>query len=385
MGKKDAVTTVEVHSQEEACLLDALKRQDDQTLSLNDVRRAMRALPHLGTLSDAAFRKRVQRILERLENAPPLIERLDGQGEPLLYDAQGKTRAVRLIGSRDPLMQMTRSLQSKGAGHSAVAVMLALAERSLKRQLPQKYLDWLEPLFRYAEEEVVRISEEGSGPARVSWDARALVNSIYVAQKGIVQLPGPEVADAMTGPDRLLERLYDAIGRNKRVTFSYTGKRRKGERCYVCGPIGIVFRAPKVYLVGEDLGETEAGYIRVWSLHRIAALDVGQLNYLPPTDFDLAAYVESEANLESVWDPERAQPVRISFNVKPVPIPGHGSGLVTDEFEEMRLEGHESLTRHKDGSITIRLCRKDTVDFRRWLLGYGSAIADVRGLIDWSQ
>lgn len=383
MGKKDAVTTVEVHSQEEACLLDALKRQPDQSLSLTKVRLAMRALPHLSGLSDAAFHKRVQRVLERLENVPPLIERLDGRGEPLLSDAQGKTRAVRLIGSRDPLVQMTRSLQSKGAGHSAVAVMLALAERSLKRQLPKTYLDWLEPLFRYAEEEVVRISEEGAGPARVSWDARALVNSIYAAQKGIVQLPGPEVTEAMTGPERLLERLYDAIGRNKRITFSYTGKRRKGERSYVCGPLGIVFRAPKVYLVGEDLGEAEAGYIRVWSLHRIADLDVGQLNYSPPPDFDLAAYVESEANLESVWNPERAQPVQISFTVKPLPIPGHGSGLVTDEFEEMRLEGHQCLTRHKDGSITIKLCRKDTVDFRRWLLGYGSAIGRVKGLPGW--
>ena len=59
--------------------------------------------------------------------------------------------------------------------------------------------------------------------------------------------------------------------------------------------------------------------------------------------------------------------------------------MVTEEFEEMRLEGQQALTRHRDGSITIQLLRKDTVDFRRWLLGYGNAIRDVSGLPEWGH
>lgn len=373
--KGDARATVEIHLEEERAVRALLAKSDGNVLTVRDLREQLHSHKHFKAPNEAVYRKRLQRALTRMEEQS-LIARLDARYQEI---DEGKTYAVRLQGNMAPLADLAVELGGKGVGKAAVAVVMALAEKTLRRQLPSAYIERLDPLFRYAREEVVKISESGAGPERTSWDVRALVDSVYLAQKGIVQLPLDNRAE------QVADQVYQAIGRGKRITFDYHGKRRKGRQSFVCGALGVAFRSPKIYLVGEDLSETRKHTYRVWSLDRIEDLEILRLPYSRPRDFSLADYVEKEAHLESAWNPERPDPVSMSFRVYPHPLPGHGEGLITDEFEEMRLEGLIEQKRHRDGSITIRLQRRDTIEFRRWLMGYGEAVKVLSGLPGFEQ
>lgn len=369
-AKADARSTVEVHLEEERAIRTLLARSDGNVLTIRELRERLHANACFKAANEAVYRKRLQRALIRMEEQS-LIVRLDGSYQEI---AEGKTYAVRLQGNMAPLADMAVELGGKGVGKAAVAVVMALAEKTLRRQLPGAYVERLNPLFNYAREEVVRISESGAGPERTSWDVRALVDSVYLAQKGIVQLPVDDRAE------QVADQVYQAIGRGKRITFDYHGKRRKGRQVFVCGPLGVVFRSPKIYLVGEDLSESRKHTYRVWSLDRVRDMEILKLAYTRPAGFHLADYVEKQAHLESAWNPNRPDPVAIAFRVYPHPLPGHGEGLITDEFAEMRLEGLVEQKYHRDGSITIRLHRRDTIEFRRWLMGYGKAVKVLSGL-----
>lgn len=368
--KADARSTVESHLEEERAIRTLLVRAEGNVLTMHELRDRLQKHPRFAVQNDAAFRKRFQRAVSRMDEQNLLV-RLDARYQEI---EEGKAYALRLQGDMAPLADLTVELAGKGVGKAAVAVVLALAERSLRRQLPKAYVERLDPLFRSAREEVIKISESGAGPERTSWDVRALVDSVYLAQKGIVQLPLDDRAE------QVADQVYQSIGRGKRIAFDYHGKRRKGRHAVVCGPLGVVFRAPKIYLVGEDFSENRKHINRVWSLDRVTDLEILSQSYSRPPHFSLGDYIEREAHLESAWNPARTDPVSIVFRVYPHPLPGHGEGLITDEFEEMRLDGLVEQKRHRDGSITIRLRRRDTIEFRRWLMGYGEAVKVISGL-----
>ncbi|MEQ3724485.1 WYL domain-containing protein [Alcanivorax sp.] len=384
MPKLSAKETLHRHHDEEQFLLRELDNAPDMTLGMSDIRVRLLSLQSIAEIKPEAQKKRVQRLIARLEDAG-LIVRLGRLQQEIIEGAGERTYYIRRIHDRTSFMQMASLLDIQGESQAAMAATLLLASNTLKQQLPSQYYEKLQPILNYAEEVLKKLQTKSQSSGFQSWDAAALVGALHVTQKGIQLRPGPKTLDALNGAESIMDQLQAAIAQHKSIHFSYLGKRRKQRKHYEAGPLGIVFRSPKVYLVGAVIHpEDSPQSVRAWSLDRISNLTITSGRFSRPDDFVLADYVEQESNLESLWDPTRPDPVSISFRVLPSPIPGHGEGLITDEFLDLTLEGQQQQPRqHKDKSLTVQLRRKDTIEFRRWLKGYGDAITNVRGLPRW--
>ncbi|WP_158549020.1 WYL domain-containing protein [Alloalcanivorax xenomutans] len=333
-------------------------------LSLRELRAR---LIETGVFRDASgeqLRKRVERALGRLEDQG-VIERV--------YSSAGKRAVgVKLVNEPRALEDFIDGLKSKGGGRAALAVTLALAKRSLRNQLPARYYQQLEGLFNLADAEVRDISNTWMGPESTSWDTKALIEGILITQKGIKEEPKRPVSE------ELLDHLYEAIARHKRVHFLYSGKRQPGNHQVECHPLGIVFRGPKTYLVGEKVngGRQE---VRVWSLNRVGDLKVTHYSFTRPESFSLAEYVEAETELESVTQPGEKKVKTIQVCVLPRKVPGLGEATLVDDFREIEVSGMTSMVENQDGSLTVTFRRRDTLEFRRWLRGFGDGVSVIKG------
>lgn len=368
----------ERHSREEAAIRKALREKKDNPVSIAKIRAAVDRREFLDFTygpdhaTGSAFNKRFQRALARMEEKRNL-NRL-GKNKNELGDGE-KTVFIEWK-DNSALDELVMKLRERGASSErlALATMLVMAERLLKNQIPDAYLKILEPIFSGAQEEVAEISELfPSG----RWRTRSLHESIHVISPGIQLKPasneGMEVSD----------EIYRAIACGKCIDFDYYGKRSKRKESYRVGPLGVVFRGHKSYLVGENLSEASDIKIRVWSISRIENIEFYDKNYRPPEDFDIIRYIEKDAHLESAWDSNNNGPVDIRFRVLPVELDGFGEGTVVDEFQEFNIEGTLEKDILEDGSIRLHLIRRDTVEFRRWLRGYGDAIEVLSGLPGW--
>jgi hypothetical protein len=398
MPKLSAKETLSRHHDEEVFLLDKLDKSPEMTLGMAEIRSMMKTLSSIKNTNPEAAKKRIQRLIARLEDSG-LVVRLDKDQTEITPGSNNRTVYIRKKDGRTPFSQMASILEAPGESQAAIAATLLLASRTLEKQLPRQYFDKLKPIFSYAEEAVQKIRNKNLQSGHQSWDPAALIDAIYVTQKGIQQRHGPKtvealkisepkIGEAQSCQKSIIDSLHEAIAKHRTIRFQYSGKRRKAATHYECGPLGIVFRSPKVYLIGMIIGSSDKPplMVRAWSLDRISELNITHFHFSRPDDFNLVDYVEHESNLESVWNPAKPDPVAISFRVLPKPIPGHGEGLVTEEFMEMRLEGQQDVPKpHRDKSLTVQLRRKDTIEFRRWLLGYGDAIAEVKGLPGWKE
>lgn len=356
-----ALKTASKHADEEWLIRDALRRVGGR-MSLRDLRSALEGMAHFKGMSRESSNKRIQRALDRLEGFVITRE---------FSEQSGGERAthVSLIGDGRSFESFVEGLKAKGQNRAALALALSLAEKALRNQLPRPYFEQLEELFNIASLEVDSISSQAAYAADPAWDIKALADSVMVTQKGVQERPRAAFDSAV------LDVAYEAIARHKAVSFVYEGKRRKGRNKVVCGLTGIVFRGAKVYLVGCDLSR-KSSEMRAWSGNRVHHIQVeDEMTFRKPAGFSLRKYVEVDNELETVVEAGVKDKVRIVVRVLPNPMAGYDGYLATDELLDSEVQGLESLERLDDGSYRAAFFRRDTYEFRQWLLKFGPSLA----------
>ena len=197
-------------------------------------------------------RRTAERMLDAIEMIYPSLEQI----------ADPPFKRYRITGGLEAFAQAPSTEELHELSSAAAAYRAAGATQRA---------DALESLERK-----VRSAMRGAVLRRLAPDVEALARSETIAvQAG----PGPL-------QDRtLVSSLRQALLSMRRVSFTYDGGSRRGERRQAI-PYGLVF-GRHVYLVAADAGAAKPKSFR---LDRIGALEVSDEPGAPPAGFDLAEY-----------------------------------------------------------------------------------------------
>lgn len=173
-------------------------------------------------------------------------------------------------------------------------------------------------------------------------------------------LPGSPVRYAASAEaDRAaktLARLFDAVSRRKKLTFSYQSMTRSGALERRVRPYGLLFELGRWYVVGHDERREDARVFRVgrMSTVRVERRSPGAPDFELPDDFDLTDFAN-----RMTWElgPEsEEEEVVVHFD------------FPCSEWAGRNDHG-ELVTARDDGSELRRFRVRDLDRFVRWALG----------------
>ncbi len=155
---------------------------------------------------------------------------------------------------------------------------------------------------------------------------------------------------------RALARLFDAVSRKKKLSFSYKAMTRAGEIERRVRPYGLLFELGRWYLVGHDEVRDDVRVFRVGRMSTVRAnqKSPGAPDFELPADFDLSGYANRQ-----VWEmgPEAAEE----------------EAIVHFDFpcsEWADRNGHGELVLERDDGSSLRRFRvRDRDRLARWTLG----------------
>ncbi|MXN66702.1 WYL domain-containing protein [Stappia sp. GBMRC 2046] len=111
---------------------------------------------------------------------------------------------------------------------------------------------------------------------------------------GIERMPAdvfhPERQMAAAGDmQSAVDRFMEALLAGKRVRFRHENPYRERVREFEVEPYGILFDRDRWYVVGREVDEDE---VRIFRTDRIIEIEVAGLNFRPPRDFDIRAFLD---------------------------------------------------------------------------------------------
>src|SRR5262249_53481471 len=121
-------------------------------------------------------------------------------------------------------------------------------------------------------------------------------------------------------------------------------------------PLALVRHKFALYLVA---GLPEAEEYRTFKVDRIEALEVSAFTHQRYRDFDVAAYLAGSFGIYDGSDD-------ITVVVKFLPAAAR-------YVKESKWHASEVKTRHRDGSLTLRLRLSNTVEVKSWILSFGAS------------
>ena len=227
------------------CLQEALASGEEKTIAelqkeliKNPVVRQHQLLryPDTDTRSSEANNKRIRRLLNNLMQLdfPDKQYIRNDQQKPATFRAEAK------YSSND-------NPHSLVDADFSVAVSLALNDKFASTYMPSEY-------YRQFTEEV----RPGSLPPDVQDKLGQLVRRIAVMQRSKSLQP------ASPFPREQLDKIYQALLEYRKIGMQYRGDE------YMLLPIGVVFRDPKIFLVGKV--EKPADKVKVYSVNKITNL-----------------------------------------------------------------------------------------------------------------
>ena len=164
----------------------------------------------------------------------------------------------------------------------------------------------------------------------------------------------------------LLDRIYQAILKGKRIRFTYQGA--QGEREYDVHPFGVTIMLPKLYLVAVKDDAMKAGNLqdyRSFLVHRIRDLEVSTLASAVPEDFQLKDYLDS-GNMDVVIDMDHSH-----YDLEVELYTEARSNLLRD-LQDSPLNDSQNLIEVSEGVWRLSASVKRTVQLRNWLLALGA-------------
>lgn len=212
---------------------------------------------------------------------------------------------------------------------------------------------------------------------------------------GIEQMPAdvfhPErqilaTADMQHAVDRFMEALLAG----KRVRFRHENPYRELVREFEVEPYGILFDRDQWYLLGR---EVDAGEVRIYRADRIIEIEVAGLNFRPPREFDIRAFLgrswlssamrrwEKEAPCAKIEvSAEQAETLTSDWYYRHAAFTPAGDGRVLVSLPETRAEVILPIVRWLGPGARLvepaELCARHARDLAEMALSYGAGCED---------
>ena len=163
-------------------------------------------------------------------------------------------------------------------------------------------------------------------------------------------------AKLQLGAGEHLDEIHRALAEGKAIRMRYYSLSRDAETERRVDPYHVTHVDGGVYLVAHC---HLRGEVRVFAVERIRTLEVLRDTFTMPAGFDASAY------LRGAWAIVRGDLITVRAVFDRVAAP-HVRGRLWHTSQELReLPG---------GRLEVRLTVADTLEVRRWLLGFGAAV-----------
>ena len=220
------------------------------------------------------------------------------------------------------------------------ALVFHLVERYLQSLLPASTLEYLSPWFRTASGVL-----DNQGKDLSAW-----------RDKVRVLAPGQPMQPPCIDRD-VQSAVTQALLQNKRLGVTYRPRETSEDRTYEASPLGLVVRDQVIYMVCtlreyDDVKQLVLGRMRSATLLDKPAREL--------KGFDLDRYI-SQGEFGIPLEPGRSITLVVEFDREVV------NGIV-----ERPLDAKQVVEDIDDKTIRMTATVPDTIELRRWLLGFGS-------------
>lgn len=267
----------------------------------------------------------IQRQLEMLSKHFE-IER-DDRNKPYGYRWKERARGLSL-----PMLSEQESL------------LLTLAEKQLRSQLPGSLMKSMEGFFTQARS---NLGSQSSAKREREW-----LSKIRVVSESQPLLP-PKVKPGV------FEEVSNALYGNRWLNLDYKNAAGKATSSKVM-PLGLAQQGPRLYLVCRFEGYDNE---RSLALHRISTAKASTLTFERPKDFDLQKY-----DNDGRFGFGEGKRIRLSFRI----TKGAGAHLL-----ETPLSADQKVSDFGD-QFEISATVVDTAQLQWWLRGFGPNICEVK-------
>jgi predicted DNA-binding transcriptional regulator YafY len=159
-----------------------------------------------------------------------------------------------------------------------------------------------------------------------------------------LQAPGAE----------LLPAIQSALLERRTLQVRYHSFSRDEETDRAIDPYHLTWHDSGLYLVARCHERTD---VRIFAVERFRRVQPTRSRFTVPADFDLTAYLENALGIVRGTQVK----VRVVFDKSVAPY-----------IRERRWHSSQAIRDLPDGRVEVRLTVADTLEVRRWILGYGS-------------
>jgi len=154
----------------------------------------------------------------------------------------------------------------------------------------------------------------------------------------------------------LIDQLQLAVEESRVSQLTYLPQRATEAVTYETHPLGFIYHRGFLYLVADVPNH---GF-RHFKLNRVSEVDVWQLRFKRPADFDLAKHLQGTFGVY-LDNGDQHITVRVRF-----------SNDVARFVEEGQWHTSQSLSRQADGSLIAEFSLTNTTELKSWILGFGA-------------
>jgi len=154
--------------------------------------------------------------------------------------------------------------------------------------------------------------------------------------------------------DKEIRLLNEAILNQKAVKVVYQSASRKKQTASEFHAYGMVMLQASLYCIGYLACYEEIRTLKVARIKRLSQLEKG---FVKPSDFSLAGQFHSAFG---IFRTKEQQKVRVEL-----------TGWAAINVREMKWHPSQKITRDKGDKVVVTFDLGNTVEFKRWLLGFG--------------
>ena len=152
----------------------------------------------------------------------------------------------------------------------------------------------------------------------------------------------------------LIDQLVQAIEDRRIVLLTYQSLRSTEPTTYDIYPYGLTYHRGSLYLVGHA---PDHNAVRHWKVNRIEQVELTELRFSLPKDFDLEAHF---AKSFGVFQGEGDVHVKVRF-----------APAVARYVAESRWHSSQKLTQQQDGSLLAEFQLSNSEEIKRWIMSFG--------------
>jgi len=288
----------------------------------------------------------IQRDLEFLLGDEIEQDEFDNDFGLSIASGQGKSKLWRL----EPFQQLNYDFEKMPA---FMALALSVSQKHLKQVLPSSTQVELKRIFLNAEEKLHKSERKLS-----AIHYKRLSNSVEFFQRGQrLQAPSFDVT--------ILDTIYHAILKGKRISFSYQTKGSLKE--YDLHPYGVAILLPKLYLIGkkQDANNASTDDFRSFLVHKISDITLSRFDNKVPESFQLKQYLDS-GNMDVLLDHQDPYEYLLVLQIN---IPSN-SNLISD-IQESPISSEQNFEQINETSWQLTAKVKRTIQLKNWILSLG--------------